>query len=253
MINILIHGCNGKMGQVITELAGNDKDICVTAGVDTRNDIGNPYPVFKSLDDVKTDTFDVIIDFSKADAVGGLIDYCDKTKKPVVICTTGLTDEIIRSIGGLSNTCPVLRSANMSIGINMLLKLLKQAATGLAKEGFDIEIIEKHHNEKLDSPSGTAIALANSINEEMGGDYEYKYGRTREYKKRNANEIGISAVRGGTIVGEHDVIFAGTDEVVTISHTAYSKKIFAKGAIAAAKYICKKEPGMYNMSNVIEQ
>ncbi len=251
MVNILMNGCNGKMGQVITELVSQDDSVCISAGVDVYDGIENNYPVFKSIDEVDVG-FDVIIDFSTAAVVGKIIDYCEIHKKPVVICTTGLSDEILGRIEELSKTCAVLRSANMSIGVNVLMKLLKQAVVRLAPEGFDIEIVEKHHNQKLDAPSGTALSLAEAMNEEMNGAYEYVYDRSGVRKKRDGKEMGISAVRGGNIVGEHDVIFAGTDEVITISHTAYSKKIFAKGAIAGARYLCGKAPGMYDMSDVME-
>ena len=251
MVNILMNGCNGKMGQVITELVSQDDSVCISAGVDVYDGIENNYPVFKSIDEVDVG-FDVIIDFSTAAVVGKIIDYCEIHKKPVVICTTGLSDEILGRIEELSKTCAVLRSANMSIGVNVMMKLLKQAVVRLAPEGFDIEIVEKHHNQKLDAPSGTALSLAEAMNEEMNGAYEYVYDRSGVRKKRDGKEMGISAVRGGNIVGEHDVIFAGTDEVITISHTAYSKKIFAKGAIAGARYLCGKAPGMYDMSDVME-
>lgn len=251
MVNILMNGCNGKMGQVITELVEQDDGVCISAGVDVYDGIENSYPVFKSIEEVSVG-FDVIIDFSTAAVVGKVIDYCEKHRKPAVICTTGLSDEILGRIDGLSKTCAVLRSANMSIGVNVLMKLLKQAVVRLAPEGFDIEIVEKHHNQKLDAPSGTALSLADAMNEEMGGTYEYVYDRSGVRKKRDKKEMGISAVRGGNIVGDHDVIFAGTDEVITISHSAYSKKIFAKGAIAGAKYLCGKAPGMYDMSDVME-
>lgn len=251
MVNILMNGCNGKMGQVITELVSQDDSVCISAGVDVYDGIENNYPVFKSIDEVDVG-FDVIIDFSTAAVVGKIIDYCEIHKKPVVICTTGLSDEILGRIEELSKTCAVLRSANMSIGVNVLMKLLKQAVVRLAPEGFDIEIVEKHHNQKLDAPSGTALSLAEAMNEEVNGAYEYVYDRSGVRKKRDGKEMGISAVRGGNIVGEHDVIFAGTDEVITISHTAYSKKIFAKGAIAGARYLCGKAPGMYDMSDVME-
>ena len=251
MVNILMNGCNGKMGQVITELVSQDDSVCISAGVDVYDGIENNYPVFKSIDEVDVG-FDVIIDFSTAAVVGKIIDYCEIHKKPVVICTTGLSDEILGRIDELSKTCAVLRSANMSIGVNVLMKLLKQAVVRLAPEGFDIEIVEKHHNQKLDAPSGTALSLAEAMNEEMNGAYEYVYDRSGVRKKRDGKEMGISAVRGGNIVGEHDVIFAGTDEVITISHTAYSKKIFAKGAIAGARYLCGKAPGLYDMSDVME-
>ena len=251
MVNIWMNGCNGNMGQVITGLVETDDNARITAGVDIYDGIKNSYPVFASIEEVDV-PFDVIIDFSNASVIDGLIDYCEKTKKPVVICTTGLSDQQLAKIDKLSETCAVLRSANMSIGVNVLMKLIKQAVARLAPEGFDVEIVEKHHNQKLDAPSGTALALADSINEEMDNCYEYVFDRSQVRKKRDKKELGISAVRGGNIVGEHDVIFAGTDEVITISHTAYSKAIFAKGSIAGAKYIADKEPGLYDMSDVME-
>ena len=250
MVKILMHGCNGRMGQVITGLVKEDENATITAGVDVYDGIKNDYPVFSKLQDVNVD-FDVIIDFSTASVIDGLLDYCEAVKKPVVLCTTGLSEEQIKKAKKVSETVAVLRSANMSIGVNVIMKLLREAVAKLAPEGFDVEIVEKHHNQKLDAPSGTAIALADVMNDEMGGCYEYIYDRSQARKKRDKKEIGISAVRGGNIVGEHDVIFAGTDEVITISHSAHSKAIFAKGSIAAAKYIFDKKPGMYDMSDVM--
>lgn len=250
MVKILMHGCNGRMGQVITVLVKEDENATITAGVDVYDGIKNDYPVFSKLQDVNVD-FDVIIDFSTASVIDGLLDYCEAVKKPVVLCTTGLSEEQIKKAKKVSETVAVLRSANMSIGVNVIMKLLREAVAKLAPEGFDVEIVEKHHNQKLDAPSGTAIALADVMNDEMGGCYEYIYDRSQVRKKRDKKELGISAVRGGNIVGEHDVIFAGTDEVITISHSAHSKAIFAKGSIAAAKYIFDKKPGMYDMSDVM--
>lgn len=250
MVKILMHGCNGRMGQVITGLVKEDENATITAGVDVYDGIKNDYPVFSKLQDVNVD-FDVIIDFSTASVIDGLLDYCEAVKKPVVLCTTGLSEEQIKKAKKVSETVAVLRSANMSIGVNVIMKLLREAVAKLAPEGFDVEIVEKHHNQKLDAPSGTAIALADVMNDEMGGCYEYIYDRSQMRKKRDKKELGISAVRGGNIVGEHDVIFAGTDEVITISHSAHSKAIFAKGSIAAAKYIFDKKPGMYDMSDVM--
>ncbi len=250
MVKILMHGCNGRMGQVITGLVKEDENATITAGVDVYDGIKNDYPVFSKLQDVNVD-FDVIIDFSTASVIDGLLDYCEAVKKPVVLCTTGLSEEQIKKAKKVSETVAVLRSANMSIGVNVIMKLLREAVAKLAPEGFDVEIVEKHHNQKLDAPSGTAIALADVMNDEMGGCYEYIYDRSQARKKRDKKELGISAVRGGNIVGEHDVIFAGTDEVITISHSAHSKAIFAKGSIAAAKYIFDKKPGMYDMSDVM--
>ena len=196
-------------------------------------------------------TADAVIDFSAAPAVDGLIEYCVEKQVPCVLCTTGLSEEQLAKVKEASGKVAILKSANMSLGINMLLKLLKDATNILAPAGFDIEIVEKHHNQKVDAPSGTALALADSINEELDNDYNYVYDRSQVREKRTQKEIGISAVRGGTIVGEHDVIFAGADEVITFSHRAYSKAVFGKGAIQAAKFLAGKPAGMYDMSDVI--
>ena len=195
---------------------------------------------------------DVVIDFSNAGAVDELLDYCVKKSLPVVLCTTGLSDEQLKKVDECSEKIAVLKSANMSMGINLLLKLLKAAAKVLAPAGYDIELVEKHHNQKLDAPSGTALALADSINEAMGNEYEYVYDRSQVRKKRDAKEIGISAVRAGTIVGEHEVIFAGTDEVIEFKHTAYSRSVFAKGAVEAGKFLAGQPAGMYDMGDVIQ-
>jgi len=193
-----------------------------------------------------------VIDFSNAGAVDELLDYCVKKSLPVVLCTTGLSDEQLKKVDECSEKIAVLKSANMSMGINLLLKLLKDAAKVLAPAGYDIELVEKHHNQKLDAPSGTALALADSINEAMGNEYEYVYDRSQVRKKRDAKEIGISAVRAGTIVGEHEVIFAGTDEVIEFKHTAYSRSVFAKGAVEAGKFLAGQPAGMYDMGDVIQ-
>lgn len=250
MTRAIMHGCNGHMGRVITDICKNDENIEIVAGIDLFDDIENDYPVFKTLDDCDVDA-DVIIDFCSAKAVDGLLDYCEKTKMPVVLCTTGLSDEQIARVSQVAKTVPVLRSANMSLGINTLMDLLKKATAVFADAGFDVEIVEKHHNQKLDAPSGTALALADSINEVLNNEYAYKYDRSQERKKREKKEIGISAVRGGNIVGEHEVIFAGTDEVITFKHTAYSKGVFAKGAVEAAKFMKGKTAGLYDMKDVI--
>ncbi len=193
----------------------------------------------------------MVVDFASAPAVDQLLEYCGEKNLPVVVCTTGLSEAQTAKIAELSEKTAVLRSANMSLGINLLLKLVKEAARTLGAADFDMEIVEKHHNRKLDAPSGTALALADSINEAMDNRYHYEYDRSQKHEKRDRKEIGISAVRGGSIVGEHDVIFAGKDEVVTFSHTAYSKAIFAKGAIEAAKFLAGKPAGLYSMSDVI--
>ncbi|MCI8505843.1 MAG: 4-hydroxy-tetrahydrodipicolinate reductase [Lachnospiraceae bacterium] len=250
MIRAIMHGCNGHMGQVITGLAAGDEELEIVAGIDLSDHIKNAYPVFSSLEDCDV-TADVIIDFCSAKAVDALVDYSVKKQIPAVICTTGLSEGQIKKIKEASASVAVLKSANMSLGINMLLKLLKEAALTLAPAGFDMEIVERHHNQKVDAPSGTALALADSINEALDQSYSYKYDRSKERAKREKTEIGISAVRGGNIVGEHEVIFAGTDEVIEFKHTAYSKAVFAKGAIEAAKFLAGKPAGFYDMSDVI--
>ena len=251
MTKVIMHGCNGKMGQMITGLIAADDEIEIVAGVDAFETGNNTYPVFKSIGlcDIGAD---VVIDFSNAQAIDGLLDYCMEKKLPCVLCTTGLSEAQHQKVEEAGEKTAVLKSANMSLGINLLLKLLKDAAGILAPAGFDIEIVEKHHNKKVDAPSGTALALADSINEELDNAYEYIYDRSGRREKRPVKEIGLSAVRGGTIVGEHDVIFAGADEVITFSHTAYSKAVFGKGAIQAAKFLAGKPAGKYDMSDVVD-
>ena len=250
MTRIIMHGCNGKMGQVVSGLAAADENAEIVAGIDVNDREGNPYPVFRSLAECDVEA-DVVIDFSYAGAVDGLMEACAAKKLPVVVCTTGLTEAQMAHLHEAANEIPVLKSANMSLGINLLMKILQPVAQTLAEAGFDIDIVDKHHNQKLDAPSGTALALADSMNQALDEAYAYKYDRSQVREKRAKNEIGISAVRGGTIVGEHEVIFAGTDEVITFKHTAYSKAIFAKGAIQAAKFLAGQNPGFYDMSDVI--
>ncbi len=250
MIRVIMNGCNGKMGQVISGLVAGDEELTMVAGIDPVDDGHNPYPVFADITACDIEA-DVLIDFSTAKVVDKLLDYCVEKNLPCVLCTTGLSPEQLEKVAESSKKVAILKSANMSLGINLLLKMLKEAAGVLAPAGFDIEVVEKHHNLKLDAPSGTALALADSINEEFDNSYEYVYDRSTRREKRSQKEIGISAVRGGTIVGDHDVIFAGTDEVITFSHTAYSKSVFAKGAVQAAKYLAGKGAGMYTMADVI--
>ena len=212
MVRIIMHGCNGKMGQVITGLVADDPNAQIVAGIDIADNRDNGYPVFTDIK--KCDVAaDVIVDFAAAAAVDALLDYSVEKQIPVVLCTTGLSDEQLARVKESSKKVAILKSANMSLGINTLMKLLKDAANVFAPAGYDIEIVEKHHNQKVDAPSGTAIALADSINEARGGEYEYVYDRSQVRKKRDKKEIGISAVRGGTIVGEHEVIFAGSDRI----------------------------------------
>ncbi len=231
MTRIIMCGCNGAMGRMITGIVRDDPEAEIVAGIDVEAD--------------------AIIDFSTPKILTEILTYSKQHKVPAVLCTTGYSDEQLAEIEAATTEAAILKSANMSLGINTLLKLLQDAAKVFAGEGFDVEIVEKHHNQKLDAPSGTALALADSINEAMGNQYEYIYDRSQRRQKRDKKELGLSAVRGGTIVGEHDVIFAGTDEVITFSHTAYSKAVFGKGAVAAAKFLKGKESGRYDMADVI--
>ena len=250
MIKMIMHGCNGKMGQTIANLLAEDKAMRIVAGIDQYDNGKNSYPVFQRINDCDIEA-DVIVDFSVAAAIDALLDYCTARKLSCVLCTTGLSETQLSRLQEVSKQVAILKSANMSLGINLLLKMLKEATNILAPVGFDIEIVEKHHNQKIDAPSGTALALGDSINEELDKEYTYVYDRSRTRTKRTQKEIGFSAIRGGTIVGEHDIIFAGADEVVTFSHTAYSRAVFAKGAIEAAKYLTGKAAGLYTMANVI--
>lgn len=250
MINVVMHGCNGKMGQTVSALVADDAEVEIVAGVDAYDEGKNPFPVFKSIEECNVEA-DVVIDFSVAAAVDGLLSYCVSRQVPCVLCTTGLSEEQLGKVEEASGKVAILKSANMSLGINMLMKLLKEAASILVPAGFDVEIVEKHHKLKVDAPSGTALALGDSINDALGGEYEYVYDRSGRRIRRPKTEIGFSAVRGGTIVGDHDVIFAGADEVVTFSHSSYSKAVFGKGALQAAKFLKGKPAGMYQMSDVI--
>lgn len=250
MVKIIMHGCNGRMGQVITKMVKDDENAVIVAGVDPFDGITNDYPLFKTIDECNADA-DVVIDFAAKSAVEGLLKYCVDKKLPLVLCTTGLDALELKLIEEASLKIPVLKSANMSLGINLIMKILKEYSSLLADEGYDIEIVEKHHNQKKDAPSGTALALADAINDATESRYQYTYDRHEKLAKREKLEIGISSVRGGTIVGEHEVIFAGEDEVITFEHTAYSRSLFAKGAITAAKFLAGKEPGYYSMQDVI--
>lgn len=250
MVKIIMHGCNGHMGQVISGIVEKDPDAEIVAGIDIAEQGKNSYPVFTDIDACQVEA-DAIIDFSSAKATDKLLEYSAARQIPVVLCSTGLSQEQLAKVEETSRKVAVLKSANMSLGINTLLKLVQDAAKVLAAAGFDMEIVEKHHRLKLDAPSGTALALADSINEAMDNQYHYVYDRSQKREKRDDKEIGISAVRGGTIVGEHEIIFAGQDEVIEFKHTAYSKAIFGKGAVEAAKFLAGKPAGRYDMSDVI--
>ncbi|MDF2984577.1 MAG: dihydrodipicolinate reductase [Eubacterium sp.] len=252
MINVLLSGCNGKMGQVITRLAENFNGLKIAAGIDLNNNINNPYPVFSTLKECNVKV-DVIIDFSHPKAFSGLVEFAQAKKLPIVVATTGLSAEQTNTLKKeVSKNIPVFFSANMSLGVNLLIDLVKKAAKVLEGQ-FDIEIVEKHHNQKIDAPSGTALAIADAINETLEEKCEYMYDRHSRRKKRSKQEIGIHAVRGGTIVGDHSVIFAGNDEIIEINHTAMSKEIFGVGALKASMFLAAKKPGLYSMTDLIAE
>ena len=246
MLRVIISGYSGSMGKVLTKCANEDSELEIVCG-SSKDDLDVPFKTYHKMSDVE-ESADVIIDFSHHSTIDDTLSYAIKTKTPLVIATTGFNDEELTKIKKASNIIPIFHSSNMSLGVNVLVKLVKEAAKSL--NGFDIEIIEKHHNKKLDAPSGTAVMIANGVKEVLP-DSEYIYGRHGRSDKRSSNEIGIHAIRGGTIVGEHTTIFAGHDEVVEIKHSAQSKDIFAKGAIAAAKFLVKQEAGYYNMNNML--
>lgn len=251
MTRMIIHGCNGRMGQIISEICKEDPEVMIAAGIDLEDLGKEEYPVFTDLMKCEVEA-DAMIDISNAKAVDGVLDYCVEKKLPLVLCTTGLSEAQLERVNEVSTKIAVLKSANMSLGINTLFELLQKAVKVLAPAGFDVEIVEKHHNQKLDAPSGTALALADAMNDAMNQAYAYKFDRSGERKKRETDEIGISSVRGGTIVGEHEVIFAGKDEVIEIKHTAYSRTVFGKGAIEAAKFLKGKEAGLYDMRKLVD-
>lgn len=251
MVNVILCGCNGRMGHVIRNLVSEHEDMSIVAGVDVTDGDGS-LPVYRYAKDV-TQKADVIIDFSSPKAIDdGMLDFAVSNNIAVVLCTTGFSAEQLQLIDEASKKIAILRSANMSLGINVMAKLISEAARILGNNGYDIEMVERHHNQKLDAPSGTALLLADAMKKELDGDYEYVYDRSDRREKRPKNEIGISSVRGGSIVGDHEVIFAGLDEVIEIKHTAYSRAVFAKGAVNAAYFLAGKPAGMYNMSNVIQ-
>lgn len=252
MAKILIHGCNGRMGNMVSAQAAEYAEAEIVAGVDRADTEkgGKSYPIYESLRDVKEE-FDVIIDISVAAAVDELLAFAEEKGKAVVICTTGLREEQIAAVKKLSEKVPVLRSGNMSLGINTLIKVLNSISGLLYESGFDADIVERHHKHKLDAPSGTALMLADAVKDGIGEDMAYVFDRSERREERPHEEIGISAVRGGTIVGEHEVIFAGTDEIIEVRHVALSRAVFANGALKAALFLIEKEAGLYTMSDVV--
>lgn len=250
MKEILLSGCNGQMGKSIANCVEQRDDCKIIAGLDISNKKNDFFDVYKSIDDFKGKA-DVIIDFSHPSSLEKLLSFATQTKTPAVIATTGLSDKQIQSINDASKSVPIFFSANMSLGIN-LVKELAQKATKVLGTSFDIEIVEAHHNKKIDAPSGTALMLADAISEQFADPPTYEFDRHSKRVKREKNEIGIHAVRGGTIVGEHEIIFAGHDEIIKISHSAMSKEIFATGSINAALFICDKPAGLYSMNDLID-
>ena len=250
MTRIIITGANGKMGRVIASIIAARDDCKAVAGVDINTEAYADFPIYKSISEVKEQA-DVIIDFTNPALLSDLLDYAVKTSTPLVIGTTGYNDEQKAQIKAASENTAIFFTYNMSLGINLLANLAKKAADILGSE-FDIEIVEKHHNQKIDAPSGTALMLADAICEELPSPMKYEYDRHSKREKRSKNEIGMHAVRGGTIVGEHEIIFAGRDEIITLSHSARSKEVFAVGAVNAAVYMHGKNSGLYDMKELID-
>ncbi|MBQ8639577.1 MAG: 4-hydroxy-tetrahydrodipicolinate reductase [Lachnospiraceae bacterium] len=250
MLRVILNGCNGAMGRVLDQVIAQEADVTVVAGVDLKPDDSLSYPVFTSLADCNVEA-DAVIDFTVAAATDAVLEACREKKIPLVLATTGLSKEQLDHVSEAAKEIPLVQSFNMSLGINTLAKVLEQISPLLAEAGFDIEIVERHHRKKVDAPSGTALLLANAANRALDEKCHYVYDRSSVRQKRDPYEIGISAVRGGTIVGVHDVIFAGEDEVIELNHQAFSKAVFAKGAITAAKFLQQKEPGYYTMRDVI--
>ncbi len=251
MVNIIISGANGKMGRVVNNCIDNRNDCKVVAGVDINTEGYSDFEIFPNWKELSQKA-DVIIDFSNPSTLDSLLEYAINTKTAAVIATTGFTDEQVAKIKEASKEIPIFFSFNMSLGVNLLVNLAKKAALVLGEQ-FDIEIIEKHHNQKIDAPSGTALMIADAINETLNNTKQYKYDRHSQRQKRDKNEIGMHAVRGGTIVGEHEVIFAGRDEVITLAHKAASKEIFAVGAVNAAVFLKGKSSGLYDMNGLLDE
>ncbi len=254
MTGIILNGCNGRMGRVVYEQSLHITGAEIIAGVDLCHADNLAFPCFESFDAIDDEIInkaDAIIDFSNPAALSGLLEFSTTHSIPAIICTTGLNQEQVAQIKLASNSVAMFFSANMSLGVNLLCELAKKAARMLG-ESFDIEIVEMHHNQKVDAPSGTALMLADAISNELEGDISYEYDRHLKSEKRPKKEIGIHAVRGGTITGEHEIIFAGHDEIIKLSHSARSKELFATGALNAAKYIKGKPAGMYSMEDLMK-
>lgn len=248
-VRIFLSGCMGRMGRVITEMCEEYDDTVIVAGSDVISNPASSFPIYADPNDCKED-FDVIIDFSHVSAFASITELAETRSKPIVMCTTGLSEEQKSDLKKLSEKVGVFYSGNMSLGINVLIKLVREAAAKLYPD-FDIELVEEHHNKKLDAPSGTALMIADGMNEELGGQLEYVFERQSKRQKRDKKELGIHSIRGGNIVGEHKVMFIGGEEILTISHSAQTRSVFARGAVAAAKYMIDKGAGMYDMQDML--
>jgi len=247
-VRIFLNGCNGRMGKVITDICAQEQGLAIVAGADA-NASPSSFPVYAAAADCKEE-FDVIIDFSHVLALPGIMRLAAARNVPLVMCTTGLSDDDKKALASLSEKTAVFYSANMSLGVNVLINLVQKAAD-ILYPGFDIEIVEAHHNQKLDAPSGTALMIADAVNDTLDHQLEYVYDRHNVRQKRDPREIGIHSIRGGSIVGDHTVIFAGPEEVLSISHSAQTRNVFARGAVAAARFMCGKTTGMYSMKDLI--
>ena len=248
MIKILLNGANGKMGSEVIQAVKNVENCEIVCGFDQEENTKNGFPVYKTIEDIK-ENVDVIVDFSVPVATFEILKYAKKNKTPIVIATTGFNEEQLKEIRKTSEEIPIFRSSNMSLDINLMATILQKIAEVL--KGADIEIVETHHNRKVDSPSGTAILLADAINEVLEEKKEYTFDRMQKREKRNKNEIGFSSIRGGNIVGEHTVKFFGANETLEIKHTAYSRQVFAEGALNAAEFIVNQKPGLYDMRSLV--
>ena len=256
MLNLIISGCNGYMGRVVAAIVRSEPDVTIVAGFDLNTGPAGGFPVYSDPAQLLSDCGTIcqagaIVDFSNPSALDGLLAFGISGKIPLVLCTTGYSDEQLAAIGKASEQIPVFRSGNMSLGVNLMIDLVRRARAVLGSD-FDVEIVERHHRRKIDAPSGTALMLADAAASALPGDTEYIYERQSRREPRGAGEIGISAVRGGTIVGQHEVIFAGLDEVIELKHTAASRDVFAAGAVRAAKFIANVgKPGLYDMSDIL--
>ncbi len=252
-IKVIIHGLMGNMGKTVQNLVENDENMELVAGVDRNAKDGDfSFKTFGNIYNCHVKA-DVIIDFSTASATNDLLNYCKEKNIPLVLCTTGLSDETLQLVDETSKEVAIFKSANMSLGINLVNGLLKKVSTLLYDSGFDIEIIEKHHNQKIDAPSGTALLLADTIKNTIDDNQNYVYDRSQTREKRDKREIGIHAVRGGTIVGDHSVLYAGNNEIIEINHKATSRDVFAVGAINASKFLAGKPAGLYSMDDLINE